>query len=159
MNDPKTFTKSNNVCGPGYIKMTNWIVDAWMSLSDDYLKESFKYCAITSCNINEYHSNLIKLLQGDVPPNATVDFRNEEDLHDDAFVYENESDNGLEDTEESADDDAESSYMVEFKEEDGEDDDAESIESIDINSMESAIRGSALDPSLNPNSKVKIILI
>jgi hypothetical protein len=39
----------------------------------DYLKESFKYCGITTSIISEYHSNLIKLLtDAELPINTTV---------------------------------------------------------------------------------------
>jgi hypothetical protein len=58
----KTFTKKNNLRGPGYVLMTQWITAGWLELETDYLKESFKYCGKTTSIISEYHSNLIKLL-------------------------------------------------------------------------------------------------
>ncbi len=83
----KTFTKSHNLRGPGYVLMCQWIEKAWMELKADYIIESFKYCGITTSVIAQYHSSLIKLLtDAELPLNSSVEERNEEDEHTDIFL-------------------------------------------------------------------------
>ena len=82
-----TFTKSGNLRGPGYDLMTQWITQGWLKLSTEYIAQSFKYCGITSCEIADYHSNLVKILQdAELPSNTTVESTNEGDEHNDVFV-------------------------------------------------------------------------
>ena len=88
-----TFTKSGNLRGPGYDLMTQWITQGWLKLSTEYIAQSFKYCGITSCEIADYHSNLVKILQdAELPPNTTVESTNESDEYNDVFVsYDEEA--------------------------------------------------------------------
>jgi hypothetical protein len=78
-----SFTRHHNVCGPGYVLMTNWITEAWQSLTQEYLCESFKYCGITTSQVDDYHHSLKLLLRtAEMLPNTTVEEQNEEDEHD-----------------------------------------------------------------------------
>lgn len=69
--------------------MCKWIAKGWQELESDYLKQSFKYCGITTSILSEYHSPLLNLLtQAVIPPNTTIECRNEEDEHQDIFLTE-----------------------------------------------------------------------
>ena len=86
----------NNVQGPGYVLMTGWIIEAFKTLSSEYLVESFKYCGITTSNISEYHSQLSELIKSPILPyNTTVDMRDETDEFGDVFVIDEDGENGV----------------------------------------------------------------
>ena len=69
--------------------MCKWIAKGWQELESDYLKQSFKYCGITTSILSEYHSPLLNLLtQAVIPPNTSIEWRNEEDEHQDIFLTE-----------------------------------------------------------------------
>lgn len=51
-------TKSGNVAGPGYVKISNWINNVWNDMNSDILKKSFKCCGITSVNKEDFNNQL-----------------------------------------------------------------------------------------------------
>ncbi len=105
----KTFTKSHNLRGPGYVLMCQWIEKAWIELKADYIAESFKYCGITTSVIAEYQSNLIKLLtDAELPLNSSVEARNEEDEHTDIFLNHDADEGPASETNSSTDGSTES---------------------------------------------------
>jgi hypothetical protein len=56
----------------------------WLKQSTEYIAQSFKYCGITSCEIADYQSNLVKILQdAELPSNEST---NEGDKYNDFFV-------------------------------------------------------------------------
>jgi hypothetical protein len=123
VNDPKTFTKSGNIAGPGYHLMTKWITNCWLDLSPEYIAQSFKYCGINNTNKLEFHVELQKIVNGIKPKNATIEERTEEDDFNYVFdAYNSECDSDYEPDE---DEDFSSSSI------DSEDDD-ESDKSTDV---------------------------
>lgn len=113
LNDQKTFTKHGNIVGPGYVKMTDWIIKAWLELDSENIAKSFKYCGINNENGSEFYSDLKKIyLDGTIPLNKTVEERTEDDDFNDVFDSHNSDD----------DDDHE---PLEAKDDESDDDDGE----------------------------------
>lgn len=69
-----SYTSNGNVRGPGYVLMLKWIAKGWLNLTTEFISETFRYCGITTSEINRYHINLIRLLrEKEILPNTTVD--------------------------------------------------------------------------------------
>ncbi|RNA25757.1 pogo transposable element with KRAB domain-like [Brachionus plicatilis] len=76
----KLLTKYGNIAGPGYKNITDWILDGWLELNPEYISKSFKDCGIGTLNPSDFNSELRKIYQdGIIPPNISVDIRNEID--------------------------------------------------------------------------------
>ena len=58
INEPKAFPKYENLTGPGYIKICQWITNIWNDINPDLLKNNFKCCGVLSNKSDDYHSQL-----------------------------------------------------------------------------------------------------
>ena len=56
INDPKAFTKNNNMKSPGYVRVMKWVIECWRELEKDLIIKSFEGCGITCSNEENLNS-------------------------------------------------------------------------------------------------------
>ena len=56
INDPKAFTKNNNMKSPGYGRVMKWVIECWRELEKDLIIKSFEGCGITCSNEENLNS-------------------------------------------------------------------------------------------------------
>ena len=105
LNGDKKFTKHGNLAGPGYDKMSNWLLKCWKEYDVAQIIHSFQYCGITCDTPDDYHSELKQILASiKIPANVTIEPQEE---YDDPnlintfanFVFEEDGENDDDDDE------------------------------------------------------------
>ena len=148
LNGTKFLTKYGNLAGPGYENMSVWINDCWENLDLKKVKDSFLYCGITSNDLNDYHSQLRDLvLSATLPPNVTIDIRNEED--DENFYGVFNTDESIDDDDDENDSDYKEEEESEEEFESDEEDDGQSIFSDDNSLMSDDLPNISLNEAEN----------
>ena len=58
----KTYTKAGNMRAPSKLQVVNWVTEAWNSLSEQMIQDSFKTCAVTNA-LDGSEDHMIEVLK------------------------------------------------------------------------------------------------
>lgn len=61
MREKKTYTKAGNMRAPSKLQVVNWVIQAWNSLSEQMIQDSFKTCAVTN-SLDGSEDHMIEVL-------------------------------------------------------------------------------------------------